>query len=328
MLMSRVITRKQAIARDHSAKTIRGHLRRGHWQVLQRGVYLMHSGQPTWRERLLAAVLACGEGAVASGACALALWGLSDSEPAMLTVAIPADRRVRSRLLGVRVRRRRRLTRATQQGIPVTGLHQTVIDVLGTGMDPDSVVALLVKACRPKKSTPTRLREELQHHPLHPLRHQLDALLEAAELGLGSVAEWRYLQDVARAHGLPPTTPQAEMVAPRHADLPGCGPTAPDPLAPRRFQDFLDEEHDVVIEIDGDLYHRERLRQDRARDRQNAGVGRVTLRAGMVDVLFTPCQLAADIAVVARQRGWPGLPVACGENCGIMRDPRLQADAA
>ncbi|WP_122261988.1 hypothetical protein [Ornithinimicrobium cerasi] len=318
LLMRRVMTRQQALAAGHSAKELRVAVARGRWQRPFRGVLVTHAGPLTWRERMAAAVLAAGRGAVASGECALVLWGLSTREPSFLTVAVPVDRQVLTRLPGVRVRRRRRLTTARSQGIPVMGLHQTVLDVAAlVTWDVDDVVGLLARACAPRRSTPAALRAELAHHPRHPRRQELDAVLEAAELGLESGAEWRYVTAVERPHGLPPMTPQAPLDGTHSA-------------ARRRVRrlDFLDEERGIGMEIDGELYHRGKFRDDRSRDRRNAGEGRITLRACWVDVVVTPCELAADVAVVQRARGWTGHPRACSPSCALARDPRLQGPPA
>lgn len=350
--MKSVMSRREALDAGYTPKQIRERTERGRWQVPHPGVYITHPGTATWKERLAAAVLAAGEGAVAEGECAQALWDLTDREPPILTVAIPHSRRCRDKgLRGVRVRRRRRLTRTTRHGIPVTGLNQTVVDVLASPrFAPDDIMAQLVRACRPRKSSPAKLRAELAHHPRHPRRDDLLALLEAAELGLGSAAEWRYVRDVELAHGLPPMTPQVPVdgarigpvgdghlgpVGDERGDQAGEGPPASRDQGPRvapqhgvQRLDFVDEERGVGVEVDGELYHRERARADRSRDRRSAGRGLVMLRAGWVDVVMTPCELAADVAVVQRERGWRGRPGPCSPTCSVVADERLWPDAA
>ncbi|WP_130012750.1 hypothetical protein [Serinicoccus sediminis] len=314
------MTRKQALAEGRSAKRIRGLVARGLWQVMHRGVYLTHSGPVAWQERVAAAVLAAGAGAVASEECALPLWGLSERRPPVVTVAIPASRTLRADLRGVRVRRRRRLTRAVRSGIPVTGLHQSVLDVLALPRtDDDEMVALLLRACRPGRSSPAALRAELAHHPRHPRRADLEAVLEAAELGLGSVAEWRYVRDVERAHGLPTMTPQV-AVAPS-GELVGTRGTTP--TEGMQYLDLLDPERGVGVEIDGALFHDDRVHLDRARDRSGTVQGRVMLRAGWSDVVLRPCELAVEVALVQIRRGWTGRPRACSPGCAVAVDARL-----
>ncbi|WP_161937887.1 hypothetical protein [Serinicoccus chungangensis] len=314
------MTRTQALADGWSAKQVRGLLGRGQWQLMHRGVYLTHSGPVSWEERVAAAVLAAGAGAVASEGCALPLWGLTDRRPPVVTVAIPAARTLRADLRGVRVRRRRRLTRAVRSGIPVTGLHQSVLDVLALPRtDDDEMVALLLRACRPGRSSPAALRAELAHHPRHRRRAELDDVLEAAELGLGSVAEWRYVRDVERAHGLPTMTPQV-AVAPS-GELVGIrGAT---PTQGLQYLDLLDPERGVGVEIDGALFHDDRVHLDRARDRSGLVAGRAMLRAGWSDVVLRPCELAVEVALVQIRHGWPGRPHGCTPGCALAGDVRL-----
>lgn len=323
--MKHVLPRSRALREGWSAKAMRTRLRSGRWQVLQRGVYLTREGEPTWRERVLGAVLARGKGAVASGEAALALWGLSDREPRFIVVAIPHSRTVEGRLRGARPRRRRRLTRSHRHGIPVTGLHQTVLDVLASpAMSVDDVVSLLVRACAPGRSTPARLLAELEHHPRHPLRRQLRELLEVAEAGLGSAAEWRYLRDVQRAHRLPEMVPQAP-VDPGHIHGVGTGGR---PREGVERHDLVDAERQVAVEIDGSTFHRGREARDTRRDRRSAGHGRVTVRVLFVELVFSPCDIAVDVALVLRQRGWTGRPIACSPGCPVASDPRLLARPA
>ena len=55
---------------------------------------------------------------------------------------------------------------------------------------------------------------------------------------------------------------------------------------------------------------------------QRARRSEVTIRAGWVEVVVHPCDLAADVAAAQRARGWTGQPSACGPGCGLPRDPR------
>ncbi|SOC56893.1 hypothetical protein [Ornithinimicrobium cerasi] len=315
--MRNVVTRQRALADGLTPAAVRHLLATGRWQRLFPGVYLTHSGSPTWRERLLAATLARGDGAVASLECALALWHLSDRQPQILTLAEPAGMHRTGRLPGVRVRRRRRLTTARRYGIPVTGAAQTVLDVLALpGRTPEDDLALITRAVSRRRLTVAELREELTHHPRHPRRDLLGEVLDAAAQGLGSVAEVRYVDRVERPHGLPRMERQVHM-------------DGPDAVADGRSRvlDFRDRERGIGLEIDGDLWHRERQLQDRGRDREVAGRGEVTLRAGWVEVVDRPCELAVDVALAQLARGWTGRPVSCGPRCAVGRDARLRAAA-
>ncbi|MFC6420357.1 hypothetical protein [Ornithinimicrobium tianjinense] len=262
----------------------------------------------------MAATLARGDGAVASLECALSLWNLADREPQILTLAEPANTHRRTTLPGVRVRRRRRLTRVRRYGIPVTSAAQTVLDVLAMpGRTPDDDVALITRAVSRRKVTVAELRAELAHHPRHPRAGALSEILIAAAEGLGSVAEVRYVERVERPHGLPTMERQAPMDG-LQAQADGRS----------RTLDFRDRERGIGLEIDGDLWHRERQVRDRGRDREFAGRGEVSLRAGWIEVVERPCELAVDVALVQIARGWTGRPSACGPDCAVGRDTRLR----
>ena len=62
-----LITRSQAIALGCTSDEIRSFRRMGLLERPARGVYRFAGSVPTWRQQLLVAVYAAGEGAVASG---------------------------------------------------------------------------------------------------------------------------------------------------------------------------------------------------------------------------------------------------------------------
>src|SRR5437773_3322117 len=80
---------------------------------------------PTQHQRLLAAVLACGEGAVASHWSAAWLCGLADDLG--LCVTVPKNRGPRPP--GVIVSRRNLERPILRKGIPVTSPLRTVVDL-------------------------------------------------------------------------------------------------------------------------------------------------------------------------------------------------------
>ena len=81
-------------------------------------------------------------------------------------------------------------------------------------------------------------------------------------------------------------------------------------------RDFESEEFGVIVEVDGRLGHgfAERDRDNR-RDRRAARSGRITLRAGWVDVEFQPCELALDLHGTLVGRGFRGELQSCGPDC-------------
>jgi hypothetical protein len=121
--------------------------------------------------------------------------------------------------------------------------------------------------------------------------------------GAQSPLELRYLKDVERAHGLPPGVRQRRL----------AGRTV-------RWIDVDLEEFGVRVELDGRVGHvEEGAFRDRVRDNAATVSGRATLRYGWVDVVGSPCAVAAEVAQVLRRRGWAGQLVACGPHCRMSR---------
>ncbi|MGZ4269809.1 MAG: type IV toxin-antitoxin system AbiEi family antitoxin domain-containing protein [Solirubrobacteraceae bacterium] len=128
-----VVTRAQLTALGVSERAIEGRVRRGALRRLHRGVYAL--GHAALRDEgvWLAAVLACGPGAVLSHLAAARLWGMRTSRGDMpVHVSLVAGR---SDPAGVIVHRTRRLSGAdvtVERGIRVTTPARTVIDCADT----------------------------------------------------------------------------------------------------------------------------------------------------------------------------------------------------
>src|SRR4051794_7345431 len=69
-----LITRGQALENGMSPKAIKHRLAIGEWTAVKRGVYRVTAAPQSWRQELLASVLAAGDHAVAGGLAAAALW--------------------------------------------------------------------------------------------------------------------------------------------------------------------------------------------------------------------------------------------------------------
>ncbi len=100
----------------------------GRWQRMHPGVVLMHSGRPTWRERVIAAALYAGEGSVISGAAALRLHGLGAIPADNILVLIPESRRRQSHGTATLERSRRLPEPVLRQGLAVAPLPRAVVD--------------------------------------------------------------------------------------------------------------------------------------------------------------------------------------------------------
>jgi len=272
-------------------------VRTGAWQRLHRGVLLLQSGAPTWRQRAQGAVVAAGRGAALSHRSAGWAYGLVRSPGPVLVVSVPAGRTVDARA-GLRVHRRREMPRASG-ALRCTDVTATVLDLVTDAVDDDAVVAVLCEAVRlgvPRH----RLLEALDGRPRIRHRRLATSLLRDPDARVESPLEHRYDRDVERAHGLPRSRAQVRE------RLDGGWIRAD-----RRF-----ERLGVRVELDGRLAHAGRVDDDVWRDNAvRVAGGDVTLRYRWHHVVTTPCATAAQLAVALRSRGWRGTPVRCGAAC-------------
>ena len=101
MLMARMatrehgsVTRADLLEAGVTPDQIKSRLRRGSLIAEHRGVYRVGHRAPSEESRYLAAVLACGEGAVLSGLAAAHLLGLIKGPAPAAEVTAPTERRV------------------------------------------------------------------------------------------------------------------------------------------------------------------------------------------------------------------------------------------
>lgn len=231
------------------------------------------------------------------------LLGLDARQPPLVQIDTPASTQ-RQRRPGIRTRRRRRLVTVTRRGLTVTAPAFTALDL---GDDPrasrEDAIAVAARAVQRRKVTTAALASELRLRRTHRHRRALELSLGIVADGAESVLEVGFVVRVLRAHGLP---------AMRMA--------VPDRVAGQSIRrDFVAEDHNVVVELDGRLAHEGRRSQDNRRDRRAAARGQITLRAEWVDVFYETCQLAADVFATLRSRGFQGVLAPCGPNCGALR---------
>jgi very-short-patch-repair endonuclease len=125
-----LVSHRQLAAVGLSANAVAGRVERGHLERVHRGVYAVGHIQRTSESRWMAAVMACGSGAVLSHLDAAALWKIYDGEGAR--VHVTTTRRSGRRLDGLLVHRARRLHPddvTVKDGIPVTTLARTLVDL-------------------------------------------------------------------------------------------------------------------------------------------------------------------------------------------------------
>jgi hypothetical protein len=269
-----VVTRRQLLATGITPKEVRGGLARGMLIRVHRGVYRVGHRAPSVEARYLAAVLACGEGAVLSGRAAAHLLGLLRGGAPPAEVTAPAERRVR----GVRTRRARRgePQQATSvRGIPVTSVAQTLVD-LARELDEYELARACHEAGVRHRTTPAQVERLLarQHNP--PGARRLRRVSRGEVRVTLSKLESSFLR-LLEQHGLP--LPQTNR-----------------PAGSRRV-DARWPDHELTVELDSYRYHHSRhaWEQDRQREREAHARGDRHRRYTHGDVLDRPQHMLAEL---------------------------------
>ena len=244
-----VVARRQLVAAAFGPSAIDSRIARGYLLPVHRGVYAVGHRSLGSRGRWLAAVLACGEGALLSHGSAAALWGIHLAAGSNVDVT-KSGHRCRPRR-GIALHRARRLEPSdctTREGVPVTAISRTLLD--------------LASVLRPRALE--RAIEAAERQRLFDLR-ALTALLDRS----GGKAGVRLLRDLL-AEGRDPPDVRSELER-RFVGL--CRkwrlPSPAVNVVVEGFEvDALWQEARVIVELDGFEYHRSRnaFERDRHRD--------------------------------------------------------------
>jgi very-short-patch-repair endonuclease len=267
-----VVTRAELLRAGVTPEEIKQRLRRGALLRVHRGVFRVGHAAPSTEARYLAAVRACGEGALLSGLAAAHLLGVLRRPPPRPEVASAARRRIP----GVTTRRARHLhaAEATRwRGIPITTPARTLVDLAAVLDAPE-----LARACHEAgvrhRTTPADVEAVLSRRPNSPGADQLRRIMRGDVRVTLSKLEAAFL-DRLRAAGLPlPVTNRQ---------------------AGGRRVDCRWPERRLTVELDGYRYHHSRhaWEQDRRREREARARGDEFRRFTYGDVLEEPrCMLA------------------------------------
>lgn len=268
------------------------------------GVYLEHTGEPTWLQRVWTGTLRFAP-AAAAGRTALTLIGLARPRTPV-EVVVSHNRRPRGREAGLQVSRSRDFEQVALLGLhpPRVRLEHAVVSVTADATSVAQSVALIGDAVQSRLTTADRLLARLDATKRHPGRELLRSVLEDAATGVCSVLEHRYVTRVERPHGLPVARRQVRT------RVAGC--------TTYRDVDYLGGL--LVVELDGRLGHE--LSHDRwadaARDIRTLAAGGHTLRLTWGQVL-EPCRTAGIVAEILTVLGWRGTPHPCGAGCSLGR---------
>ncbi len=272
------IARRQLLQRGLSPRQIERRIGSGRLHPVWRGVYAV--GRPLLgkRGRWMAAVLACGPGAVLSHGSAAALWGFGTEQGALIDVSVPSGRR--SRRPGIRVHRRTDAVLndvTAKEGIPVTSPTQTLIDQ-ATRLGPIQLERAVNEADKLDCVKADVLRSSLDDHRGQPGVASLRGLLDPLTFRLSDSELERLTRHLALAIGLPMPETKAWV---------------------NGYEvDFFWPELGIVLEADGLRYHRTPSQQKRGLERDQAH-----LAAGMWPLRFSHWQIKYDSPRVRRVLG-------------------------
>jgi hypothetical protein len=277
-----VISRAQLRALGLRDTAISERAASGRLHRVHHGVYAV--GHPALAARgvWMAAVLACGPGAVLSHAAAAALWELRASAATRIDVTV--HRSGRRKRPGLRVHRPRFLPPdeiTTLDGIPVTIPARTILD-LAAVLQRRPLERVLDNAENAQLTDVPSLVALARAHAGHRGASRLLAALTSHEPGTTltkSELEERFLA-LCRAHGLPT------------------------PLVNERLEgfevDFTFREAKLLVETDSWSHHRTRdaFERDRQRDAVHARAGYRTLRFTHRQITYAPRAVADTLAAV------------------------------
>ena len=236
----------------------------------------------------MAAVLACGEGAVLSHDSAAELSGVRNAGLWPIHISVPRSRAPRQR--GIVVHRRNDLRPedvGESLGIPLTGPVLTLID-LATKLTDRQLERAVNEADKLGLIDPEALRADIDGRHAPGVR-RLKKLLDKPTFVLTDSELERLFVPIAIGAGLP--RPETQVILNGHR------------------VDFFFRDLDLVVETDGLRYHRTPTQQsqDLARDQAHTAAGLTVLRFTHAQVRFEPDDVAATLArtATARDRAAP-----------------------
>jgi very-short-patch-repair endonuclease len=277
-----VIALAQLRALGLTESALRRRCDRGRLHRLHRGVYAVGHTALSERAREIAAVLASGQGAALSHRSAARLWRIVSYAPGIEVTC----GRSRPPGPGILVHRSTlsRADRASREGIAVTGLGRTLVDlaeVLSESRLADAVNEAEVQRLFDLAELEAALARTRARRGRHKLRRVL-ADWRPRPL-TRSEAERRFLE-LCVGHGLPRPRANASVAG--------------------QEVDFLWPDLGLAVEVDGAATHQTRraFEEDRRRDRRMAARGLHVIRVTWRDLYAAERDLAGELAAVLAAR--------------------------
>jgi hypothetical protein len=283
-----VITRGQLIGLGFTPKAIKHRVRVGRLHPVIRGVYAVGRPNLPREGRWMAAVLACGPGAVLTHRSAAALRGFGKEHPAYIDVSVA--RSSEARITGVHCHRRPSLPSnevELRRGIPVTAPVRTFLD-LATVTGPKTLERSINEGDKLGVIDADALRRALDDHPGEPGIRLLRHVLDKHTFRLSDDELERLFRPLATAAGLP--TPLTKHIV-------------------NKFEvDFYWPTLGLVVETDGWRYHRTPSAQtrDALRFQIHVANGLTPLRFSHYQVKYEPRHVIDILTkTAANLRGHP-----------------------
>lgn len=292
-----VVHRHQLLELGFTDNDIRRLVRQRRLVRLHPGVYVNHTGRPSWLSRAWAAVLFHGEAALCDRS-ALDLAG----DPIHVAIQHPRNG---AALPGVVLHRMTHLGDRVHwhKSPPRLRIEDAALDVAGQTPTLARAIDVIPDVCNRRASTPQRLLETLSSRQRTPRGVELRRALRDVADGTQSALEAGLVRRVLRPHGLPVGARQVR-------DTTAQGVV---------YRDMVLTAYAVAIELDGHAWHGDPAAraQDMQRDLLAAGSGLMTIRLGWPHVHQTPCRTAAGIAAVLARRGWQERARPCSADCAV-----------
>ena len=299
-----VISRAQVLAAGLAPRDLARLVRRRELTPMHPGVYVDHTGEPTFLQRCWAGVLLYWPAALAAETAMRATEGPGSRRPGWpIQLAVHRGRRLEPPA-GLTVLRTDRLDEQVlwNLGPPRMRYEEAAIDVAAAAASDFSALDALSRAVQSRRTTARHMLVAARGRTRLSRRDWIESVLADVAAGVCSVLEHGYLHRVERAHGL--SDPQRQVV-----DRLGAGSVYRDVVYPCG----------LVVELDGRLFHDTTSQRDRDfdRDLDAAAGGARTVRLSYGQVFERPCWTSVRVARVLRRHGWSGTPVPCSPGCAL-----------
>jgi very-short-patch-repair endonuclease len=260
------ITRRQLLDLGFTDDAIVHRMETGRLTPVWAGVYAVDRAELSREGLFIAAVLACGEGAVLSHMSAAILWGLVRVRLHVIEISVPLNRNPRR--AGIKLHRRKAVAATRHKGIPVTSPTQTLID-LALELNAEQYERAVNEAVNRDLVDPEELRARLDEMPPQPGIRPLRKLLDRDTYVCTDTELEQRLVPIARRAGLPRPEAQAHVNG--------------------RRVDFYFRELGLVVEANSLRFHRTPSQQanDARRTQEH-------IKAGLLPIPFTHHQITYD----------------------------------